>query len=152
MNHPTDYFVHMGYRKLVLRMLLQTMGDLQLKPGSAENNRLIKEAQDWVKYESAPVNLAQGLRQGGLAFSDCFYALGQASNVEKMRKVSLEEPQRVFRAVSALMDEMNADEAVFADARESRHGESLTVGNFDTSWLFGGQPKSESVMRGGANG
>lgn len=149
MDHPTDYFVYQGYRKLILRLLLQTMIDLQLKPGVGENDRLIQEAKDWVQYRSDP---SRGIQQGGLSFADCFYALGQASNVDKMRDVALSEPQRVARAVTSLLDEMSADESVFADARESRHSEPFRVGSFDTGWLFGGQPNSEPAMRGGVHG
>ncbi len=149
-THPTDYFLHRGYRKLVLRLLLQTMSDLQMRPTSDENRKIIEDARAWVDDGADTPAIAGGPRQPGLTFADCFYVLGQASEVKRMREAALKDPYNFARGISQVLDGMNADEAVFADARDQNHGRTLTVGDFDTSWLFGGQPRDS--LRGSYHG
>ena len=125
---PSDYFVTKGYKKLVLRMLLQTCADLQIVPTTNRQKLIIAEAMAWVT-DRTPSNLMSG----GLTFADCIYALGEATEVDRYRQAVLERPKVVQQQVAATLDAMNADESVFADRPAAQEG-AMTAG-FNTAWL-----------------
>lgn len=126
---PTDYFMTKGYKKLVLRLLMQTCADLQIVPTSNRQKLIIAEAQAWVSDRTPSTDM-----NSGLTFADCIYALGEASEVDKYRDAVLDRPKVIQQQVAATLDAMNADESVFAD-RPPIHEGSKTSG-FDTSWLY----------------
>jgi hypothetical protein len=151
-NTTDDYFAVRGCRKMVLRMLLQTMTDLTLKPTNAENIKHIRDAREWVEYQPATNMLgSNGQRQIGLTFADCFYTLGEASSASRYREAVLADPLRVRDLISSALDSINAEEAVYLDNRESHKAEQISVGGYNTSWLFQ-VPSEHQLMRGGANG
>lgn len=126
---PTDYFMNKGYKKLVLRLLMQTCADLQIVPTTNRQKLIIAEARAWVS-DRTPSNEMTG----GLTFADCIYALGEASEVNKYRDAVLDRPKVIQQQVASTLDAMNADESVFSDRPAVQEG-SKTMG-FDTSWLY----------------
>ena len=128
---PTDYFMTKGYKKLVLRLLMQTCADLQIVPRDNRQKLIIAEAKAWIS-DRTPSNEMPG----GLTFADCIYALGEASEVDRYRDAVLERPKVIQQQVAATLDAMNADEAVFADRPAVKEGSHTR--EIDMSWLYPG--------------
>ncbi len=130
---PLDYFLHAGYRKMMLCLLKQTAADLTLTPGVKKNDEIIEAARNWVLFSPEESTAA------GLTFQDCISALGESSFCNRYRDGFLARPHDAFIAASQALDAINASEGLFAEAKESRRPELLTTGQLDASWLYATQ-------------
>lgn len=133
LNHPTDYFIHAGFRKVMMMVLRDTAADLMRKPGVADNDSLIKMAKEWVMHGSGD----QGNRvpQPGVAFEACMALLGATGDMDAYRRGFLANPSIVQREAAQALTTINVAEGVYVDAAQSGV-ETLPVGEFNTSWLF----------------
>lgn len=137
-----DYFLHAGYRKMMLCLLKQTAADLMLTPGIKKNDETIEAARNWVLFSPEESSAA------GLTFQDCISTLGEASFCNRYRDGFLMRPQDAFTAASQALDAINASEGLFVEAKESRRPELLTTGQFDASWLYATQRHAARAVGG----
>lgn len=146
---PTDYFAYRGYRKIVLRMLMQAIQDLMIVPTDAKSARLQQEARDWVLYSPEATIEAGETRKRfnvvGLTFSDCLYALGNPSQVERTRQVVLQNPQEAYLTFKRIHDLMCSSEGMLDEARQS--APKLKANGIDNLVMF--KPDTEALSVGG---
>jgi len=119
-----DYFAYRGYRKIVMRTLMQAIQDLMIKSNDAQSQRLRNEARDWIMYAPEATKEAADERRKfhvvGLTFSDCFYALGSSSNVKLMRDSVLSNPSLALRELKHTYDSISIAEGFFDESRNKR--------------------------------
>ncbi len=143
---PIDYFAYRGYRKIVLRTLMQAIQDLMIVPKDDNTARLQREARDWIQYAPEATLQAGEERKKfhvvGLTFADCLYALGNPTQIERTREVVLQNPEEAYRAFKRIHDLMCTSEGVFDDAREAPMANG--IGN-----LVMLKPEAEVVTAGG---
>lgn len=81
-----DAFTTGGYTLLCLRLIEQSLRDLR-----AKDEAIVAAAKTWFD----PV---MG-RDAGVKFEDCVYSLGWASRVDAIRRMVVENPEKLLKAI-----------------------------------------------------